>query len=335
MEITLKKIAEIIDGRLEGDSLKIIKGVAAFDEAANDDITFAENKKILKMLDNKTIGAAVVPEDYRGGLKNFIAVKNTRLSFIKIIRLFHPVVKPDFEIGKFARIDETAMLDSKVYISDFTFIGKNAVIGERVFIHPHVYIGNNVTIGDDTEIFPNVSICDGCRIGKRVIIQAGSVIGSDGFGYVYDGEKHNKIPHIGIVRIDDDVEIGAGNTIDRGTIADTWIKKGVKTDNLVHIAHNVIVGENTLLIAQSGIAGSAVIGRNVIVAGQAGIAGKLKIEDGAIVGPGAGVTKNVKSGEIVSGIPEMPHRQWLKVHAILKNLPELKKRIEKLEKKNV
>jgi UDP-3-O-[3-hydroxymyristoyl] glucosamine N-acyltransferase len=188
-------------------------------------------------------------------------------------------------------------------------------------------------IGDDVTLFPNVTILERCRIGNRVIVQAGSVIGSDGFGYAPDGRMYRKIRHIGIVQIDDDVEIGAGNTIDRATFGRTWIQRGVKTDNLVHVAHNVTVGEDTVLVAQVGISGSVTIGRHVIIAGQAGVSGHLDIGDDVIIGPRGGVAKSIPAGEVVSGAPEMPNRAWLKVQRIIPRLPEFKKKMEDIEKR--
>ena len=181
------------------------------------------------------------------------------------------------------------------------------------------------------EIFPNVTILERCRIGNRVTIQSGTVIGADGFGYTPDGSRYHKIPHLGIVQIDDDVEIGACNTIDRARFGRTWICRGVKTDNLVHVAHNVTVGEDTVLVAQVGISGSVTIGRHAILAGQAGVSGHLEIGDNAIIGPQAGIAKSISKGQIVSGSPEMPHRLWLRVQRIIPQLPEMKKKIAALE----
>jgi UDP-3-O-[3-hydroxymyristoyl] glucosamine N-acyltransferase len=182
-------------------------------------------------------------------------------------------------------------------------------------------------------LFPNVTILARCRIGNRVIIQAGTVIGSDGFGYAPDGRTYRKIQHVGIVQIDDDVEIGAGNTIDRATFGRTWIQRGVKTDNLVHIAHNVTVGEDTVLVAQVGISGSVTIGRHVVIAGQAAVSGHLEIGDDVIIGPRGGVAKSLPNGVVVSGGPEMPHRTWLKVQRIMPRLPEFKKKLDEFEKR--
>ncbi len=317
-KITISKIAKKIDGESKGDPDKTIVGVASFENANEDEITFVVDKKFLKnkKRDSKKPGAVIIASENADLFDNAIIVKNPQFAFAKTILLFNPEEKPEAKISEKSHIVSGAVIGKETFIGEFAYIGKNAAIGERVAIHPCSYIGDEVTIGDDSTIFPNVTIYKKCKIGKRVLIHSGSVIGADGYGYIYENGRHNKIPQIGIVEIEDDVEIGAGNTIDRGTLGTTRICSGVKTDNLVHIAHNVIVGENTLLIAQAGIAGSA------------------KIGDNAIVGPQEGVTKSVENGKIVSGtIREMPHRQWLRVQNVLPKLPELKKRIEKLEKK--
>jgi UDP-3-O-[3-hydroxymyristoyl] glucosamine N-acyltransferase len=212
-------------------------------------------------------------------------------------------------------------------------IGDNVTIGDRVVLRSGVVLGDGVTLGDDVFIHPNVSVLDRCQVGNRVVIQAGSVIGGDGFGYASDGDRHHKIPQTGIVCIDDDVEIGACNAIDRATFGRTWIKRGVKTDNLVHIAHNVEVGEDTLLVAQVGISGSVKIGHHAILAGQAGVAQHLTIGDRAIVGPQAGIGKSIPDGEVISGSPGMPHRIWLKLSVLLPRLPKIKRQLDELEKR--
>ena len=188
-------------------------------------------------------------------------------------------------------------------------------------------------MGDDVQIHPNVTIADGCRIGSRVVIQSGSVIGSDGFGYAPDGDRYFKIAHTGHVQIDDDVEIGANNTIDRGTFGCTHLQHGVKTDNLVHIAHNVVVGPHSILVAQVGISGSATLGRHVVLAGQVGVTGHLHIGDYVMAGGKAGISKSVPDGQIVSGAPEMPHKLWLRVQRIIPRLPELRHKIKALERR--
>lgn len=333
MEITLAGLLAHIDGDIIGDPLRKIRGAAPFDAAAKDDITFADSPRILKRIHETGAGAVIVPQGFSAGTGiNLIQTGNPRLAFARVMPLFFPApatvpgIDPNAVIGRHVRIGKD------VSIGSFAVIGDNGIIGERSRIHPGVVIGDGVHIGDDTEIYPNVTILNGCRIGSRVIIASGTVIGSDGFGFVADGDRHVKIPQVGIVVIDDDVEIGACNTIDRATFGKTWIRRGVKTDNHVHIGHNVVVGENSLIVAQVGIAGSTFIGRNVILAGQAGIGGHLTIGDRVTVGPQAGVARSLAAGVVVSGTPEMPHPLWLRVQQIIPRLPELKKRITDLEK---
>jgi UDP-3-O-[3-hydroxymyristoyl] glucosamine N-acyltransferase len=212
-------------------------------------------------------------------------------------------------------------------------IGDNVILGKGVILGPGVVIGDNVVIGDDVRIHPNVTVLEGSRLGNRIIIHAGSVIGSDGYGFAPDGERYHKIPQLGIVQIDDDVEIGACNTIDRATFGKTRIKQGVKTDNLVQIAHNVTVGENTVMVAQTAIAGSTTIGKHVTIAGKAAVGGHVHVGDNVMIGGRAGVIKSVAAGEIVSGFPEMPHRLWLRVKRLLPQLPDFKKQLSAIEKR--
>jgi len=334
MELSLAELIEEIDGEIHGDSHKIIRGIAPFDEAGIDDITFADSPKILKGISETGAGAVIVPNTFQQDVPtNLIKSDNPRLAFAKIMHLCFPAYRPSANISSKASVGQNVSFGKDVCVGPLAVIGDNVTIGSRVTIHPHVVIGNGVTIGDNVEIYPNVSILDRCIIGNQVVIHAGTVIGSDGFGFVPDGEKHYKIPQLGIVQIDDDVEIGACNTIDRATFGKTWIQSGVKTDNHVQIAHNVEIGENTLIVAQVGIAGSATIGKSVILAGQAGIAGHISIGDYSTVGPQAGVTRSVPTGKVVSGTPEMPHKLWLRVSQMIPRLPELKRKINEIEKR--
>lgn len=338
MEISLAELVEKIGGEIRGDPDTIIKGIAPFDQAGPADITFADAPKILKRISQTDAGAVLVPKNFNPAPDpavpaNLVRSDNPRLAFAKTMNLYFPALLPSENISPKASVGENVSFGIDVSIGPFSVIEDNVTIGSRVIIHPQVVIGCGVSIGDDVIIYPNVSVLARCVIGSRVIIHSGTVIGSDGFGFVPDGEIHYKIPQLGIVQIDDDVEIGACNTIDRATFGRTWIKKGVKTDNHVQIAHNVVVGENTLIVAQVGIAGSAQIGKSVILAGQAGIGGHLSIGDYVTVGPQAGVTRSVPSGKVVSGTPEMPHKRWLRVSQVIPCLPELKRKIAELEKR--
>jgi len=334
MEKSLADLIELIGGEIHGDSHKIVRGIAPFDVAGIDDITFADSPKILKRISETSAGAVLVPKEFQQKVSaNLIKSDNPRLAFAKIMHVCFPAAAPTKSISQQAFVGENVSFGTDVSVGPLAVIEDKAVIGSRVIIHPHAVIGNGASIGDDTVIYPNVTIRDRCIIGNRVIIHPGTVIGSDGFGFVPDGDKQYKIPQLGIVQIDDDVEIGACNTIDRATFGKTWIKSGVKTDNHVQIAHNVEIGENTLIVAQVGIAGSATIGKNVILAGQAGIGGHITIGDYTTVGPQAGVTRSVSSGKVVSGTPEMPHKLWLRVSQIIPRLPELKRKIKDIEKR--
>jgi UDP-3-O-[3-hydroxymyristoyl] glucosamine N-acyltransferase len=334
MEISLSGLRKWIDGRIVGDPQKIITGVAPFHAATVQDITFADSSRILKKINETRAGAVIVPDDFDGQSKaSLLLCKVPRLAFAKAMNLFSPPGRPCPVISPMASIGRNFSVGMDAHIAPGVVIDNNVRIGDRAVIRPHVYIGEGSVIGDDAEIYANVSILDGCVIGNRVVIHSGTVIGSDGFGFAPDGNRHFKIPQKGIVQIDDDVEIGANNAIDRATFGKTWIKQGVKTDNLVHIAHNVVVDENSLIIAQVGIAGSTTIGKNVILAGQAGISGHLSIGDRAVIGPQAGIIRSVPAGDVVSGTPQMPHKTWLRVHQILLGLPELKSKISAIEKR--
>ena len=333
MELTLAGIAAIVEGEVQGDFDKRIRDVAPFDNASDEQITFAGSPKYLKRIAETGAGAVIVPRDFQASFKNLILVDNPQVAFAKVVEAFHPPIKPETGISPNAHIGEGFACGQDVSIAPFVVIGSNVSIGRNVILHANVFIGDNVVIGDNVEIYPNVTILERCKIGNRVIIHAGTVIGSDGFGFAPDGEKYHKVPQIGIVQIDDDVEIGALNAIDRATFGKTWIQKGVKTDNLVQIAHNVTVGENSILVAQVGIAGSTTIGKHAVFAGQSAVAGHLNIGDNVIIGPQAGVAKSVKSGEVLSaGLPAIPHRLWLRVQRVLPMLPELLKRLSKVEK---
>ncbi|MEX1326136.1 MAG: UDP-3-O-(3-hydroxymyristoyl)glucosamine N-acyltransferase [Desulfobacterales bacterium] len=334
MRVSLSKIAKLVQGRIIGNSAIMVSDAAPFEQADSNEITVAGSAKFLKKMVDCNAAAILVSRDVNDTDYNLVQVDNPMVAFAKVVHYFHPppqprkAVHPDSVIGKDFKCGQNVTIDSMVSIGD------QVTIGNQVWLHPGVVIGDHVTIGDDVTIYPNVTILERCTVGDRVIIHSGSVIGSDGFGFAPDGKCYHKIPHTGIVQIDDDVEIGANNTVDRATFGKTHIGRGVKTDNLVHIAHNVIVGENTVLVAQVGISGSVTIGKNAILAGQAGVAGHLAIGDGAIVGPQTGVGKSVPDGQIVSsGIPEMPHRLWLRVQRFIPKLPEFSKRLSGLEKR--
>jgi UDP-3-O-[3-hydroxymyristoyl] glucosamine N-acyltransferase len=333
MDMTIERIASQVQGRMQGDGRKCIQGVAPFETAEGSQITYAGGPKFLKRLHETRAGAVLVPHDYIGEDDRVIRVKNPQLAFSHVVRMFYPSSPAWTGISPLAHIGQHFAMGNDVAIGPFVVIQNHVSLGNRVILHPHVVIGDHVVIGSDVEIFPNVTLLNGACIGNRVSIHAGTVIGSDGFGYTPDDGAYHKIPHLGTVQIDDDVEIGAGNTIDRATYGKTWIQRGVKTDNLVHIAHNVVVGENTLLVAQVGISGSTTIGRQSILAGQVGVSGHLKIGDRVTIGPQSGIAGSIPDGMVVSGSPELPHKQWLRIQRIIPRLPEMKKKLGELEKR--
>ncbi|MBW2331395.1 MAG: UDP-3-O-(3-hydroxymyristoyl)glucosamine N-acyltransferase, partial [Deltaproteobacteria bacterium] len=327
------KIAELVRGEVVGDGDFIIRGVAPFENAGPDDITFAASASYKKRVDETRAAAVIVSHGVCESKKILVRVENPSLALAKVSTLFHPVCRPVIGISQDAHVGKDFKCGIDVSVYPCVFIGDYVTLGDRVTLYPGVVVANGVAIGDDVVVYPNVSILERCEIGSRVMIHAGSVIGSDGFGFASDGDRYYRIPQVGTVRIDDDVEIGACNAIDRATFGRTWIKRGVKTDNLVHIAHNVVVGEDTVLVAQVGISGSVMIGNHAILAGQAGVAEHVTIGNGVTIGPQAGIAKSIQDGQIVSGFPGMPHRLWLKASSIIPKLPDMKKKLRELEKR--
>lgn len=328
MHITLGDIAKETDGVLVGTPEKIITGVALVDEATPDQITFTDDKQTLQELDSDGVfeaGAVIVPSDYEGARTNIIKVRNPELACVKTILLFHPRARVAPEISSRADVHSSAIVGEDVFVAPFASIGARARIGDRAAIHAGVCIDDDVVIGDDTTLHYHVMVLSRTQIGNRVVIHPGSVIGSEGFGYVADGGELHKIPHVGRVIIEDDVEIGACNTIERANLGQTLIEQGVKTGNLVHIGHNVTVGKNTRIVAQAGIAGNTVVGDNVKIGGQAGIEQNLAIGDNAVIGPQTGIITDVADDENVFGTPGMPHRAWLRSGILIPKLWQMQK----------
>ena len=333
LNLQLAQIAELVQGKIKGDDQITIRGVAPFDQARPADITLAAEAKYMNRIEECQAGALIVPETCPATTGNLLLVENPRVAFSKVMAYFYPPPKSQNRISKTARIGQHVSLGKQVEIGAFVSVGDHVKLGDGVIIGPGAILEDHVIIGDDTRIATHVVIGARCRIGQRGIIQAGTVVGSDGFGYAQEEGRHLKIPQTGNVIIGDDVEIGANNTIDRGTFGSTRIGNGVKTDNLVHIAHNVVVGNHTLLIAQVGIAGSVTIGKQAILAGQVGVVPHITIGDQVVVGPQSGVGQSIPDKQVFTGTPAMPHRLWLKVAKILQSLPDLRKRILRLEKK--
>jgi UDP-3-O-[3-hydroxymyristoyl] glucosamine N-acyltransferase len=327
----LKDLALKIGAQLEGLGDIEITGVAGIEDAGEGQITFFDGKNF-KQLEKMRASAAFVSLDAPGMPFPLLRVSNPRLAFARTLELFH--VQPSLPIGISDRavIGQNVKIGAEPSLHPFVVIADDVRIGDRVCLYPGVYVGRGSIVDDDTIVYPNVCIGEKVRIGKRVIIHAGAAIGSDGFGFVTDGEKHHKIPQVGGVIIQDDVEIGANTTVDRATLGNTIIKRGTKIDNLVQIAHNVTIGEHCFLMSQVGIAGSCTLGNHVVLTGQVGLADHITIGDRAMAGAQSGIMRDIEAGQIVVGSPALPHREFFKVQAIILKLPELRKHILDLEK---
>jgi len=337
---TLNEIAVFLDGRVVGDGHVIIEELRGIDEAGKGDLTFVSNPKYLNKIATTNASAILVSPGIERRDKNVIIVKDPYAAFGKLLGLFYPEEHEAPEIMNKAFIEAGACISEEATIYPGVYVGRETRIERGVVLYPGVYVGHGVVIDEDSILYSNVSVYKKCRIGKRVILHAGVVVGSDGFGFTGPGRENVKIPQVGIVQIDDDVEIGANTTIDRGTMDKTWIQRGVKIDNLVQIAHNVVIGEYSVITSQVGISGSTKLGKGVIIGGQAGLVGHINIEDYVMIGAQSGVHDDVSARQVVSGSPHMPHNYWLRVQSCLARLPEMRKtvaslmkRIEDLEKK--
>lgn len=334
MRKTLKEIASLIEGEVVGDSSIVISGVAGIKEAREGDITFLANPKYLSLVDKTLASAIITSRDCKDVHKPSIRTENPSLAFAKIIVSFAPAeVTHPKGIHKTAILGKDVSLGKAVAIGPYAVIEDGVSIGENSIIYAGCFIGSHTRIGRQALIYPNVSIRERIIIGERVIIHSGTVIGSDGFGFATIKGLHHKIPQIGIVEICDDVEIGANVTIDRARFDKTVIGKGTKIDNLVQIAHNVVIGENSIIVAQAGISGSTIIGNNVTIAGQAGLVGHITVGDNAILAAQAGITKSVPADTMVSGYPAREHGKARQVNACVQNLPRLYEEIRQLKKK--
>jgi UDP-3-O-[3-hydroxymyristoyl] glucosamine N-acyltransferase len=334
MPFRISVIAEWIDGQIDGDDSIEISGLAKIEEAMPGQLSFISNPKYAKHANETKASALLVSKSFPSSEKTLIRVDDPYFAFLNLVKRLHKDDLPGFSgIHPSAILGENIKLGQQCAIGAHVVIGRECSIGNNVTIHPGVVIEDRVTIGDGSIIYANVSIGHRCHIGKDVIIHMGAVIGSDGFGFAFKEGRYHKIPQVGIVVIEDDVEIGANTTIDRATLGETIIKKGVKIDNLIQIAHNVEIGEHTAIAAQAGISGSTKIGKYVKLGGQAGLAGHLTIGDNSAIGAQAGVTKSVAPDTFVSGYPAREHIRAKREEASLARLPELLKNIRKLEQR--
>jgi UDP-3-O-[3-hydroxymyristoyl] glucosamine N-acyltransferase len=334
--LELQELAAHLGGQLSftGDVPVWISGVASIAEAGPQEVTFLGNLKYLPALRQCGAAAALVPEDFTEVVPPLlIRVANPSLAFARLVELFAPEpptfpcgIHPTAYVGADVRIGEGAS------IQPFAVLEAGAVVGAGTVVGAHCYLGHESQIGERCFLHPRVTVGERCVVGNRVILHSGVVLGSDGFGFEWSGGRHVKIPQVGIVQVDDDVEIGANTTVDRARFGRTWIQEGCKIDNLVQIAHNVVVGRHTLLVAQAGISGSTRLGQRVTLAGQVGVAGHLEIGDGAVVSAQSGVSKSLPGAALYMGSPAQPAAEFREQVALVRRLGRLQERVRRLEK---
>ena len=332
MRLTLQEIAERLGIEFIGSPDTVVTGMAGIDEAGEGDLTFVANPRYRKRLATTRAAAAIVPAEIREAPLALLVAPNPYLAFALALEMFYPASRPAPGIAREAWIDPSARLGADVTVMPFVWIGPGAVVGARSVLHPLVSIGAGASLGEDCLIHPQVTIRDRCVVGNRVILHSGVVIGADGFGFVPEGGRHRKIPQVGIVRIEDDVEIGASSCVDRATMGETRIGRGTKIDNLVQVAHNVRVGEDAILVSQVGISGSASIGDRSVLGGQVGVVGHIRIGSDVKIGAKSGIHRPVADGSVIAGIPGMPYLEFLQTIAVFKTLPQLRGRVLALEK---
>tara|TARA_Y100001968_G_scaffold246208_1_gene230433 strand:+ start:119 stop:1156 length:1038 start_codon:yes stop_codon:yes gene_type:complete len=331
MNYTSSEIAEHVEGEVVGDAQVRLSGFAQPNSAKPGDLTFAENEKYFSLAEQSQASAILAPDEFKSKTKTVIRVKDARIAFARVLpllvpeRTFIPGIHPSATVSESAQIADTA------YVGPNCVIGEQTVIGSDAVLEANCIIGNHSSLGKAVRFSPNVTVYSQCLIGDQVRIHAGSVVGSDGFGYVFDQDHHRKIPQVGGVVIGKNVEIGANVTIDRGALGNTKIGEGTKIDNLVQIGHNVVIGKHCIIVAQNGIGGSTKVGEYSTLAGQAGIAGHLVIGPKSVIAAKAGVINNLDGGKQYMGFPAIPDREAKRQIITLQKLPELAKRIQEIE----
>lgn len=333
--VSAARLAEWVGGTVRGDAARVFHGLASLEDAGPDDLSFLASNRHVNLIRGTRAGVVLTRRKQRlptAPTPTLVLVDDIDAAIsIVLERLAPPVAHPSPGIDAWARVDATARIGAGAAVGPFVCIGANVRIGVNVRLHPGVVIGDNVTIGDDCQLFANVVVRERVTLGNRVTVHAGSVLGSDGFGYRWDGRQHAKVPQIGTVVIEDDVEIGSCVCIDRAKFAETRVGRGTKIDNLVQIAHNVVIGPHCLLVGQVGIAGSVKLGTGVVLGGGAGVRDHVTLGDGAMVAGRSGVVANVPARTQVSGMPALPHRQNLREQSALRRLPELLVQVRKLQ----
>lgn len=336
MEFTAKQIAEFIQGRIEGDENAVVNAFAKIEEGVEGSISFLSNPKYTHYIYDTKSSVVLIDENVeleKPTQATLIRVKNAYECIAKLLQLYESMKPKKSGIDPLAFVSPKAKVGANCYIGAFAYIGEGVEIGDNCQIYPHAVIYDNVSVGNNCLIYPNVSIYHDCKVGNHVTIHSGSVIGADGFGFAPNVEGYDKIPQIGIVTIEDDVEIGANTCIDRSTMGSTYVRKGAKLDNLIQIAHNVEIGENTVMAAQVGVAGSTKVGQWCMIGGQVGMAGHITIGDKAQIGAQAGITNDIKNTEApYIGSPAIDAKTYMKSYAVYRRLPEMYKQLNDLKK---
>ena len=336
MKFTAKQIADILEGEIEGDANEEVSVISKIEEAEKGSLTFLANPKYSSYLYSTNASIAIVNKSFQPERKintTIIKVEDAYLSFSKVLALYNEVKNNKEGREQPSFVSETAIIGENEYIGAFAYIGSNVKIGDNVKIYPNAYIGDNVEIGSNTKIFAGVKIYSETIIGNNCVFNSGAVIGSSGFGFKPNNNgEYEDVPHIGNVVIEDNVSIGANTTVDRATLGSTIIRKGVKLDNHIQIAHNVEVGKNTVIASQTGVAGSTKVGEDSIIGGQVGIAGHLKLANKLKIQAQSGISKGLKEGDVVQGSPAFGYSDFFKSYASFRNLPKIVATVNKLEK---
>ena len=336
MQFSALQLATILDGKLEGNPDIKVNNIAKIEEAGEGKLSFIANPKYEEFIYTTQASVLIINESLvleRPVAPTLIRVKDAYSSFALLLEKFRQLTGNKVGIQQPSYIPPTVKMGENVFVGAFAYLGENVVLGNNVKIYPNVYLGDNVTVADDAILYPGVRVYDNCIIGARVMLHAGCVIGGDGFGFAPQPDgSYKKVPQIGNVVIHDDVEIGANTTIDRATMGSTVVRKGVKLDNLIQVAHNVDIGTNTVIAGQTGISGSTKIGANCVIGGQVGIVGHIQLADGTKINAQSGLSKSVSEpNSAFMGSPAFDYKSSLKSQAIFRNLPELEKRVKELE----
>lgn len=328
--VMLSELARAIGGQVTGAADTIISGVSSLEQAQPGDLAYVEGERFVKAALGSKAAAFVVAQSLADLPRPQLVIANPKYAFARLVQQFFTAPYKARGVAQQITQGTGVQIGPDVSIWPFVTLGDRVRIGARVTLYPGVFIGDDSVVEDDSLLYPNVTVRERCTIGKRVIVHSGTVVGSDGFGYVQQEGRHHKIPQIGTVVIEDDVELGANVTVDRATFGRTLIKRGAKVDNLVQIAHNVTVGEHNILVAQVGIAGSTTLGSHVVVGGQAGLADHIQIGDQVMIAARSGVNRSLTGNQIVSGTPAMPHEISIKAQAVVPRLPELRQQVREL-----